>query len=117
MARSVAEAGPEAMGENSQEVGAPSGAVLEPIAHNEIYIRFIEFGGEHGRLLLIENGYDLALQYSAVLVAGYRLTPTDVCTVRPQLRGLEFWPNPSDGIQLSVLTLMPWAKDQRPICQ
>jgi hypothetical protein len=68
-------------------------------------------------LLSIENGYDGALSYKAVLRRGDGATPTDVCIVMPLKRGFEQWPYPFDRIELSGFRLIPWHEGDSISCE
>jgi hypothetical protein len=68
-------------------------------------------------LLTIENGYDGALRYKAVMHRGDRAAPTDVCIVIPLKRGYEHWPYPFDRIELSNFSLVPWHAGDNISCE
>jgi hypothetical protein len=68
-------------------------------------------------LLSLENGYDGALRYRAVLRSGDRSTPTDVCIVIPHKFGFEHWPYPFDRIELSDLRVIPWHEGDPVTCE
>jgi hypothetical protein len=74
--------------------------------------------GPNGDMLLsIENGYDGALRYRAVLHRGGNATPTDVCIVLPLKRGFEHWPYPFDRVELSDLRIVPWHEGDTITCE
>ena len=73
-------------------------------------------GTDHA-VLLIENGYDRAFGYRATMHVRGRATPTDVCLVRPHLRGIEHWPYAIESIDLSSFRLVPWREGQQVTCQ
>jgi hypothetical protein len=74
--------------------------------------------GANGDMLLsIENGYDGALRYKAVMRRGNGAKPTDVCIVMPLKRGYEQWPFPFDRIELSDFRLIPWHQGDGISCE
>jgi hypothetical protein len=74
--------------------------------------------GANGDMLLgIENGYDGALRYKAVISRGDRSTQTDVCIVMPLKRGYEQWPYPLDRIELSDFRIIPWHEGDSITCE
>ncbi|MEA3061198.1 MAG: hypothetical protein QOJ94_979 [Sphingomonadales bacterium] len=68
-------------------------------------------------LLSLENGYDGALRYRAVLRSGDRSMPTDVCIVIPHRFGFEHWPFPFERIELSDLQVVPWHAGDSVSCE
>jgi hypothetical protein len=70
-----------------------------------------------GMLLSLENGYDGALRYRAVLRNGDRSQPTDVCIVIPHKFGFEHWPYPFDRVELSDLRIIPWHAGDAVTCE
>src|SRR3954447_9173682 len=67
-------------------------------------------------LLSLENGYDGALQYRALLRNGDRSMPTDVCIVMPHKFGFEHWPYPFERVELSDLRIVPWHEGDAVTC-
>ena len=109
----------EATGANS--VVIPSNGVdAPPLAADEIRLSMFsvtERDGSPGTLLVLENGYDRALRYRASIVRGRDSEPTDVCTVRPRLRGYEHWPYRIDRLDLTGFALVPYREGSRPVCE
>lgn len=70
-----------------------------------------------GMMLSIENGYDGALRYRAVLRNGDRSQPTDVCIVMPHKFGFEHWPYPFERIELSDLSIISWHEGDSVTCE
>ena len=68
-------------------------------------------------LLEIENGYDGALRYRAVLRNGDRSQPTDVCIVMPRKFGFEHWPYPFERVELSDFRVIPWHEGDGVTCE
>jgi hypothetical protein len=74
--------------------------------------------GANGDMMLgIENGYDGALRYKAVMRRGGRSQPTDVCIIIPLKRGYEQWPYLFDGIELSDFHIIPWHEGDAVSCE
>jgi hypothetical protein len=84
---------------------------------NALRMSFVEVPDGGGVVLRIENGYDRGLEYRAAIFADFRTTSTDVCTVRPLLRGYEHWPYPIMLITMSDARLFPWSEGQRVVCR
>jgi hypothetical protein len=97
---------------NSDTQAAPP-----PIARGGIRITFVALDGGQLSWLTIENGYGRALSYNAVMHGDRRSAHTDVCQVRPGLRGFEWWPHPIARLELSQLRLVPWVEGQPPLCE
>ncbi len=90
----------------------------EPIPDNAVRISFVQVSGqERDTLLLLENGYDAAMAYQAVIAQADRSARTDVCTVLPHRRGVEHWPYRIDRIELAHIRLVPWREGDPPICR
>ena len=66
-------------------------------------------GAAEDSVLFLSNGYGSAVKYRAVMGAGTRSSPTDVCDVAPHLLGLEHWPYALDRLDLSDLRLVEWS--------
>jgi hypothetical protein len=110
---------PGATGPNAAAASGEDLAV-SPVMAGSIRMSFITLasaGEPDSRLLVLENGYDRALRYRATISRGRRSQPTDVCTVIPMLRGYEHWPFEIDRIELTGLTLIPFAQGAQPVCE
>lgn len=81
-------------------------AAPRPVA-GMVRARFTTVPGTDHSLLVIENGYDRALVYKAVMFRN-GAHPTDVCLVMPGKVGLEHWPYPIDAIEMRANVLVPW---------
>ncbi len=99
----------QAIGPNVQAMGPDgSGALAPKPAPGKIVLRFIRTPGKDQSLLSIQNGYDRAFVYRAVMHVGKDSQPTDVCLVIPGKLGNEFWPFAIDALDLSELRLVAW---------
>lgn len=87
-----------------------------PIADDQIRIGFFHVGDRQSVYLSIENGYDRAFVYRAVMQIDGKSRPTDVCIVVPKRRGFEHWPHRIDRIFLSSLSLQPWKPGDAVTC-
>jgi hypothetical protein len=99
---------------NSSELGIPKPA---PVAAGFVRIRFTPIKNGAESLLILENGYDMALTYRARIHQGSRSKAADVCQVMPAKRGFEHWPYPIERIELFAIRLEPWQQGQRPRCE
>jgi hypothetical protein len=108
-----------AMGPDSVRMPiAGSDEEIRAIPDDVVRITFVQLPGEgQDMLLLLENGYDEAMAYQAVITQRERSVRTDVCTVIPHRRGVEHWPNRIDRIDLAQVRLTPWREGDRPICR
>jgi hypothetical protein len=97
--------------------GSDTVAQPPPVARGEIRITFLALDGGRVSWLTIENGYGRALSYRAVMHRDARSARTDVCQVRPGLRGFEWWPHPIARLELSQLRLVPWVEGRPPLCE
>jgi hypothetical protein len=69
-----------------------------------------------GTVLVIRNHFDKPLAYRAIIKRpGQSPEPTSVCTVLPNLRGLEHWPEAVDVIALGDFRLL--AAGAAPECR
>jgi hypothetical protein len=103
---------PDAFG--AKGVAVHSDQPMPPIAQNHIRFTFIPFEAGTQSLLLIENGFDRSFLYTARISRGGRAAQTDVCQVLPDKRGVEHWPYPLDGIEITNIHPIQW-KDGDPI--
>lgn len=85
-----------------------SGALAPKPEPGKIVLHFIRTPGKDQSLLSIQNGYDQALVYRAVMHVGTKSAPTDVCLVIPGKIGTEHWPFAIDALDLSELHLVAW---------
>jgi hypothetical protein len=113
---------PEAVGPNSFFLNSQRDNLPEPGPVKSKTIRIAFFGmpspaGGEQRLLILENGYGQAFHYRAALARGDRVSPTDVCTVLPRLRGFEQWPYAIDRIELGDLELVQYEPGTAPVCE
>lgn len=88
-----------------------------PVRANAVRIRFMAVPGRNETLLVIENGYDRAFVYRALITVRGRTEATDVCLVRPGLRGIEHWPYAIERIEIYEVTLQPWQDGDRVSCR
>lgn len=95
----------------------PGEAPPPPVAPNAVRLTFVELQGTNQSVLLIENGYDLALNYRARMSASGHDQPTDVCQVAPNHRGFENWPYHIDQLDLSSFRLTPFTTGDRLVCE
>lgn len=99
----------QAIGPNFQAMGSNGSGALAPKPEpGKIVLRFIRTPGKDQSLLIIQNGYDQALVYRAVMHVGKNNEPTDVCLVIPGKLGVEHWPFAIDALDLSSLRLVVW---------
>ncbi|MGN6819217.1 MAG: hypothetical protein ACTHJR_11175 [Sphingomonas sp.] len=99
----------QAVGPNFQPMGKTGAGALAPKPEaGKIVLRFIRTPGKDQSLLSIQNGYDQALVYRAVMHVGKDAQPTDVCLVAPGKLGIEHWPFAIDTLDLSDLRLVAW---------
>ncbi len=94
-------------------VSHPDDPPPAPVQSGVVRIRFMSVPGNE-TLLAIENGYDRAFAYRALITVRGRTEATDVCIVRPGLRGIEHWPYMIDRIEIYDVTLPPW-RDGDPV--
>jgi len=85
-----------------------------PVQAGAVRIRFMPVPGKNETLLSIENGYDRAFVYRALITVRGRAQATDVCLVRPRLRGIEHWPYVIERLEIYEVTLAPW-QDGDPV--
>lgn len=87
-----------------------------PVTAGEVRLRLLSVAGQQ-TLLMVENGYDQAFTYRAVITRSGRSEPTSVCVVLPNIRGIEYWPYPVERIALSDFLLAPYDESQGITCQ
>ena len=69
------------------------------------------------RMLIIENGYDRALQYQARLHANGRTGLANVCLVKPVRGTYEHWPFKVDSTEIFSISMTVWSKGDPAPCQ
>lgn len=106
--------GPVAEPMAAGEMGLP---VPPEVTSGMIRITFAAVAEGRETVLLIENGYDRAFIYRAVINRDGQSRPTDVCTVMPGIRGHEHWPYDIDSIALTGFRLEPWNESQGIRCE
>ena len=96
----------------------PEGVVPQPAspAADVVQLRFMAVAGRHA-LLVVENGYDLALVYRARMMRDGATRHTDVCAVPPGDFGYEYWPHPIERLDLSDFRLVRWRDGQQVTCE
>ncbi|HYD87656.1 MAG TPA: hypothetical protein VEA80_09290 [Vitreimonas sp.] len=87
-----------------------------PITPHAVRLKFVPAPDEEHTLLLVENGYEQAFRYRALIYIEGEGEATDVCLVMPALRGFEHWPYRIDRIELSALRLQPWREGDAVPC-
>jgi hypothetical protein len=87
-----------------------------PVAPDAVHLRFLAVADRHA-MLVVENGYDLALVYRAMMTRNGDSRPTDVCVVPGGTRSFEYWPHPIERIALSDFRLIPWPEGRPPTCE
>jgi hypothetical protein len=108
----------DAIGKTGHNISTPDDSEpLAPIQPNVLRLRFVNLPGTDHSVLLVENGYDRAFGYRAVMHVRGHGSPTDVCLVRSHLRGIEHWPYAIESIDLSSFRLVPWRDGQQVTCQ
>ena len=107
----------QAIGPNTKAMASTGSGALAPKPEpGKIVLRFIRTPGKDQSLLSIQNGYDQALAYRAVMHLGNNSTPTDVCVVLPRKVGVEHWPFAIDALDLSDLRLVAWKTGDPVTC-
>ena len=81
-----------------------------------VQLRFMSIADRHA-LLVVENGYDMALVYRARMIRNGETEHTDVCVVTPGNGSYEHWPHPIDRLVLSDFRLVPWEDGREVTCQ
>lgn len=87
-----------------------------PIAPNQIKLKMVDYPTGQ-TLLAVENGYDKALVYHAVMHLGGDTQATTVCLVKPGKRTMEHWPFKIDRLELSGIRLIDWKTGDPTPCQ
>jgi hypothetical protein len=95
----------------------------DPLTPNAVRITFREVqgdkrgpaGGLHA-VLTIHNGFAQSVRYRAAMLKGGEVSPTDVCEVIPEIRGVEHWPYRIERLDLSQLRLEPYGGGD-PVCE
>jgi hypothetical protein len=106
-----------AVGGVSAPMTVGDGPAPAPVTPYAVRIKFVATpGGEH-TMLMIENGYDGAFTYRAIMTRRGESETTDVCQVQPMLRGFEHWPYRIDNIELRAMHLAPWREGDRVVCE
>lgn len=98
-----------------RKAGEPEQAI--PAQRLRITFRRLAGKSAHDSTLLIENGYDLQFRYKAAITVQGKRAFTDVCTVRPNIIGLEHWPYPIEQIEISQPTLEQPPEDGGVTCE
>lgn len=106
-----------AVGSVSAPMTADDDVRPAPVAPYEVRIKFAPAPNGVDTMLMIENGYDQAFGYRAIMTIDGASETTDVCLVRPVLRGFEHWPYRIDSIELRVMRLQPWREGDRVVCE
>jgi hypothetical protein len=88
-----------------------------PLPTNAVRFTFAQVPGSVDVVLTIENGYQRALSYRAVITTGGRRAPTDVCLVPPTLVMYEHWPYQIGSIELSEFEVHDWSPGDPTPCR
>ena len=107
---------PSAPVPNADVISAEDAGYPAPneIARDQLTVRLVQALDAPDMILIIENGYDKALRYHAVLHAGSRSARTDVCIIPPGRYGFEHWPFAFEAVELYSFELSDW-RDGDPI--
>jgi hypothetical protein len=106
----------QGIGPTSVDSYRPGMPEARPLPEKSVRIRFLTIADSHS-LLLLENGYDLALVYRARIAVDGEPRATDVCVVLPRNRSAEHWPHPIGRLELSAFRLVPWQEGRPPVCE
>jgi hypothetical protein len=86
-----------------------------------IRVTFRQAAGNDAMLLTIQNGYGGRLSYNAGMLspsaAGLQWRVTSVCTVRPDIYGMEHWPHPIVSVSLGAFSVDPNASLDQILCR
>ncbi|HEV2746691.1 MAG TPA: hypothetical protein VGW34_05260 [Allosphingosinicella sp.] len=93
------------------------GAEPPAIPSGLVRLTFREVPGGSDAMLTIENGYDRAFRYRAVMHHGAKSRATDVCEVPPHKPGFEYWPFRIERLELSATRLERWQDGQGVRCE
>jgi hypothetical protein len=107
---------PAAMGENTLAASGDALAASQPIDPNRIKLRLLIIP-PHDSVLVVDNGYDHALSYRAIIWVNDQAGPTDVCWVLPGHHGYEHWPYLIDRVELLDLKFEAWQEGDRVPCR
>ncbi|MBL8550013.1 MAG: hypothetical protein JNJ73_08495 [Hyphomonadaceae bacterium] len=105
-------------GEHGPSSGANSASVMadRTVAPDLVVFDFFEAPEQGLTLLIVRNGLDRPLRYSAMLKFGDQSTPTNVCDAGPNHVVYESWPYRIGRIEISALRLLPPHPGRRPVC-
>ncbi|HYD25634.1 MAG TPA: hypothetical protein VEB68_12645 [Croceibacterium sp.] len=110
----------QSSGPNAAIIRSSDGSGPPPVERGLVRISLFAVTGRDGSpetLLVLENGYDQALRYRALMTRGRSNQPTDVCIVLPRLRGYEHWPYRIDRLDLRGFALVPYGEGTAPVCE
>jgi hypothetical protein len=107
---------PAAIGENAIVASGNALDASQPIDPSRLKLRLLVIA-PHDTVLVIDNGYDRALSYRAIIWVNDQERPTDVCWVLPGHHGYEHWPYLVDRIELLDLRLETWTEGDRVPCR
>jgi hypothetical protein len=86
-----------------------------------IRVTFRQAAGDDSMLLAIQNGYEGRLSYNAGMLTptaqGLQWSVTSVCTVRPDVYGMEHWPHPIVSVSLGGFSVDPHASLDQVLCR
>jgi ABC-type amino acid transport substrate-binding protein len=117
MQAALAQVPPDAKTLPAMPILGPKDTKVPDIRPNSVRLTFRAVAGGSEAMLWIENGYDGAFRYRAVMHRGERSAPTDVCQVMPKKPGAEHWPFQIERLELSEARLEPWQDGQGIRCQ
>lgn len=107
-----------AIGAKSLSMGRSASSGLAPTpAPNKLVLRFTRSPNKDQSLLSVQNGYDRALVYRAIMHLAGGQQATDVCVVPPGANGNEYWPDPIDKLVLSDFRLVRWSEGDKVTCE
>lgn len=94
---------PDAVGPNAAIVDTRDSGLPDPAPVPTGRVRFTFTTALDGdqRVLLVENGFSQEFYYRATITRNGQSMTTDVCSILPELRGVEHWPFVIDSIELS----------------
>lgn len=104
--------------EPAPAIALPNDNAMPPapaVQPDRLRLRFLSIAGQHS-LLILENGYDRALVFRALITRDGTTRPTDVCLVMPHRHGFEHWPFPVARIEVSDLHFVPWQEGDPVPC-
>lgn len=94
--------------------GFPAAPVPEA---GKIRFRFFQIPGTSHALLVVHNGYALALTYRAQITVKGKTDPTDVCLVMSGKPSVEHWPYAIAAMEVGAFELVDWKEGDAVPCK